>query len=149
MHDEELDLAGAAPPPNVRIASGVVMVAGLAAVLVGIQHLIGFEMLGLYFAVPLGLALLGAATIAAGWVHGKARTRAAVASLVLSAVLFVGSSVWVVLGVAAGGLVSMMSFGAVGLAGLAVVVVPFSIPACRRTSLAQARLRAAGLDLGL
>jgi len=60
----------------------------------------------------------------------------------------VGMAAWIVVSLAGGGL-SVMAFLALGLAGVAVLVVPFSIGPCRRVTAAQARLRDAGLDLGM
>jgi hypothetical protein len=145
---DDADLAAVAPSTIVRVASGLVMVAGLAAALVGVQNLVGYRMSGLYFGMLVGLVVAGVAAIVIGWIHGKARTWAAVASLVLSAILLVGSLAWVLVSFMGGGL-SVMAFLAVGLAGLSVVVVPFSLAPCRRATAAREKLRDAGLDLGL
>ena len=145
---DDADLAAAAPSTIVRVASGLVMVAGLAAVLVGVQNLIGFRISGLYLAMLVALVALGLAAIGVGWVHGKARAWAAVASMVLALLLLAGSAAWVIVSFLGGGL-SMMAFFAVGLSGLAVLAVPFSIGPCRRATAAQQKLHDAGLDLGL
>lgn len=145
---DDADLASAAPSTIVRVASGLVMSAGLATALIGVQNLVGFEMFGLYFAMLVGLVVLGAAAVVIGWIHGKARAWAAVASLVMAVLLALGSAAWVIVSLLGGG-ISMMAFFAVALSGIAVLVVPFSIGPCRRATAAQARLRDAGLDLGL
>ena len=145
---DDADLAAAAPNTLVRVASGLVMAAGLATALVGVQNLVGFEMFGLYFAMLVGLLVLGAAAIAIGWIHGKARAWAALASLAMAILLTLGSMAWLIVSLLGGG-ISMMAFFAVALSGIATMVVPFSVGPCRRATAARAKLRAAGLDLGL
>ena len=124
------------------------MVAGFATGLVGVQNLVGFQMFGLYYGMLVGLTALGAIAVGIGWVHGKGRAWAALAGLVVSILMALGTLGWVVVSLAGGGL-SMMAFLAVALSGIAVLIVPFSIGPCRRVTAAQARLRDAGLDLGL
>lgn len=141
------DLAAASPPLVVKAASGVVMVSGVAAVLVGLQNLLGFELYGIYFALPLAVLLVGLAAIVAGWVHGKARLWAAVASLVVCALEALVSALWLVVSVLSGAL-SLMALISLGLALFAVIAVPFSLGPARRATRARERLRAAGLDLG-
>lgn len=141
------DLAPATPPLVVRAASGVVMVAGLSAVLVGLQNLLGFELYGIYFVLPFALLIAGLGEIAIGWIHGAGRLWAAFASLATSAIVALVSGVWLVVSVLSCAL-SLMALLSLGISLLAVVACPFSLGPCRRTTLARQRLRAAGLDLG-
>lgn len=145
---DDADLAAAAPSTIVRVASGLVMAAGFATALIGVQNLVGFEMFGLYFVMLVGLVVLGLMAVVIGWIHGKARAWAAVASMVMALLMTAGSMAWVIVSLLGGG-ISMMAFFAVALSGIAVLVVPFSIGPCRRATVAQTRLRDAGLDLGM
>lgn len=145
---DDADMAAAAPSTIVRMASGLVMVAGLAVALVGVQNLVGFRITGGYFAMLVGLVVLGVVAIGVGWVHGKARAWAALASLVIAVLMLLAAGTWLVVSFMGGGL-SVMALGAVGLSGVAVVIVPFSLGPSRRATEAQTRLRDAGMDLGL
>lgn len=145
---DDADLAAAAPSALVRTASGFVMAGGLATALVGVQNLVGYEVTGTFFGVLVALIVLGAAAIVVGWIHGKARAWAAMTSIVLSGLLLAATLGWTVVSFMGGG-VSVMSFLALALACAAIVLSPLSLGPCRRATLAQEKLKDAGLDLGL
>jgi hypothetical protein len=144
----EDDLQAAQPALIVRVGGGIVLGAGVLAILVTVQTLSGFWVSSGFTAVLVVLAVVGAATGAMGLMIMRARAWAAVAGLVCSALLFFMTMGWLVMSLGSG-LVSLFAMGAPLVALVATAFAAGSIGPCRRASAARARLAAQGLALGI
>jgi hypothetical protein len=134
-------------PILVRVAAALVAVEGVVTALFGVQLLLMGYTAGWITAAPIAFMVLGAGGVAAGAYLGVGRFTASWASVLLSAFVFLLSSVWFV------SMLLSASFSCLGMfvplfALAAAVLAPFTIKPCHQISLARRRLRAAGLALG-
>ena len=141
------DFAAAAPTTVVRACSGVLMVAGLLTALTGLQLVLSY-LIGALALVPYVLLVLGVAGIALGWMAGRARWWAATFGLALAVLLAFVNLGWFVYAVA-NGFYSCMSMVSVPAAIGAAVAMVFTLQPVKRATLARARLRDQGLDVGI
>ena len=148
QESSENDIAAAQPPPIVRAAGGAVLGAGALVLLVSVQTFTGFTLNTLATAILLMVTLFGVASAVAGLMLMRAGAGSAVASLVASVLLFLGSTGWLLFSLS-GRLISLFALLAPMMAFLAIILSTASIGPCRRGSLARARLAAQGLNLGM
>ena len=141
------DFATAAPTTAVRLCSGVLMVAGLLTALTGLQLVLSW-LVGAVAAVPYVLLALGVSGIAIGWHAGRARWWAATSGLAIAVLLAFVNLGWFVYA-AAHGLYSCMSLISVPAAMGAAVAMVFTLQPVKRATLARARLRDQGMDVGI
>jgi hypothetical protein len=148
LPSSEADIMAAQPPPVVRAGGGAVLAAGALVLLVSLQTFTGFTLSTTATAVLLVVTLFGLASAVAGLMLMRARAGSAVAGLVASGLLFLASTGWLLFSLS-GGLFSLFSLLAPGVASLAIGLSAVSLGPCRRVSEARARFAAQGLDLGI
>jgi hypothetical protein len=141
------DLDALAIPAGVKLAGGLLMGAGVAVGVTGLQVLLFFVMPGAYQLVgPLAMVLSGGC-VSFGWGTVRARLAAAKVGLVLGAATFVFACTWIVLAFFHG-TISFVALAVVPLASVSFVVLRRELPQIRKVDEARERLRAQGLDLG-
>jgi hypothetical protein len=143
----EGDILATKPPPIVGAAGGIVLGAGVLAVLVGVQMWSGFHVSLVTTLLLGGLAVVGVATGACGLMIMRAREWAAIGGTGVSGLLTLVAGAWLLLS-ARSGLISLFGLFLPFLALLATGLSAASIGPCKRASVARARLRAQGLDIG-
>lgn len=147
MAAAESDLEALVIPPGVKLAGGLLIGAGVAAGVTGLQVLLFFVMRGAYQLVgPLAMMLSGGCVFF-GWGVVRARLAAAKLASALSAATFVFACSWVILAFL-NGTISFVAVAVVPLSSLAYVILRKEMPAIRKIDEARERLRAQGLDAG-
>jgi hypothetical protein len=145
--EEDADLDALAVPSTVRLAGGVLIGAGVAVGITGLQILMFFVVRGPYQAVaPLSILLAGGCVFF-GWGVVRARAVAAKAGVVTGAGTCLFALGWAALALVNGTL-SLIAVAVVPLSGLATLLVFRALPTIRSIDQARERLRAQGLDMG-
>jgi hypothetical protein len=134
-------------PAGVKLAGGLLIGAGVAVGVTGLQVLMFFVMPGAYQLVgPIAMMLSGGCVFF-GWGTVRARLAAAKLGLVIGAVTFILALGWIMLAVMHGTL-SFITLAVVPLSSVAYVVLRRELPQIKRIDDARERLRAQGLDAG-
>lgn len=143
----ESDLEALAIPAGVKLAGGLLVGAGVAMGITGIQLMLFFIMPGAYQLVGPVAMMLSGGCVFFGWGTVRARLAAAKLGLAIGAATFVFACAWIVL---AGlhGTISFMAVAVVPLSSVAFVVLRREMAAIRKIDEARERLRAQGLDAG-
>lgn len=144
----ETDIQAAHVPPVVKVGGGVTLGAGALAVLVAGQTISGFSVRGPYMVLLVLVGLVGLGGMIAGFSLMRARRGAGMASLILAVLLFLATSVWLLMSMG-GGLLSLFALFAPALSIAAIVLSALSIGPSARVAEARARLASQGLDLGM
>jgi hypothetical protein len=143
----ESDLETIAVPAGVKFAGGLLIGAGVAVGVTGLQVLLFFVMPGAYQLVgPLAMVLSGGC-VSFGWGTVRARLPAAKVGLAVAAATFVFACAWIVLAFLNGTIV-FATLAVVPLSSVAYVVLRREMPQIRKIDDARERLRAQGLDAG-
>lgn len=142
------DIQSAQPPTVVKAGGGIALAAGALALLVAVQTISGFHVSSGYKVYLLLVAVTGAATATCGLATMRARVWGAIGGTVSSSLLFLATSLWLVLSMF-GGLVSLFALGAPFASLCAIVLSAISIGPSKRATEARTRLMESGLDLGI
>jgi hypothetical protein len=141
------DLDAIAIPPGVKFAGGLLMGAGIAIGVTGLQVLLFFIMPGTYQLVGPAAMMLAGGCVFFGWGALRARLQAAKLGLALAATTFVFACGWIMLAFTHG-MISFPTLAVVPLSSLAYVILRRELPQIRKIDEARERLRAQGLDAG-
>jgi hypothetical protein len=143
----ESDLEALVIPAPVKLAGGLLIGAGVAVGITGLQVMLFFVMRGAYQLVgPLAMMLSGGCVFFGAGVV-RARLAAARLGLALGAVTFVFACGWIMLAFV-NGTISFIALAVVPLSSVSYVVLRKEMPQIRRIDQARERLRAQGLDAG-
>jgi hypothetical protein len=141
------DLEALVIPPPVKLAGGLLIGAGVAVGVTGLQVMLFFVMPGAYQLVgPLAMMLSGGCVFF-GWGTVRARLPAAKLGLAVGAATFVFACGWIILAFTHG-TISFVALAVVPLSSVSYVVLRRELPQIRRVDEARQRLRAQGLDAG-
>lgn len=147
MPATESDLEAVAVPAGVKLAGGLLIGAGVAVGVTGLQVLLFFVMPGAYQLVgPVAMVLSGGCVFFGGGTV-RARLPAAKLGLALAAATFLFACTWITLAFMHG-TISFPALAVVPLASVAYVVLRRELPLIRKIDEARERLRAQGLDAG-
>jgi hypothetical protein len=143
----ESDLEAIAIPSGVKLAGGLLIGAGVAVGVTGLQVLLFFVMPGAYQLVgPIAMMLSGGCVFFGGGTL-RARSSAARLGLALAAATFLFACTWIMLAFMHG-TISFTTLAVVPLASVAYVVLRRELPLIQKIDEARERLRAQGLDAG-
>ncbi len=145
---EEADIAATAPSLVVRVGAGLVLVAGIVALLTGFQSAVLVTIRGSMAAVPYVLLVLGFATIVSATLVWRMRGYGAIAATALTGVQVIVTTVWLFYSFGHG-FFTLYALGAPVAQIAGVVFAAIAIVPCMRASAGRARLAAAGLDFGI
>jgi hypothetical protein len=143
----ESDLEALTIPPSVKLAGGLLIGAGVAVGITGLQLMLVFMLRGAYqFVGPLAVMLSGGCVFF-GWGTVRARLPAAKLGLVVGASTFVFAFGWIILAFMHG-TISFIALAVVPLSSVSYVVLRRELAKIRQIDDARKRLRAQGLDAG-
>jgi hypothetical protein len=143
----ESDLEALAIPPSVKFAGGLLIGAGVAVGITGLQLMLVLLMPGAYQLVgPLAMMLSGGCVFF-GWGTVRAHLPAAKLGLVVGAATFVFAFGWITLAFMRG-TISFPTLAVATLSSVSYVVLRRELPQIRRIDQARKRLRSQGLDAG-
>jgi hypothetical protein len=139
----ESDPEALAIPPSVKLAGGLLIAAGVAVGITGLQLMLVVLMPGAYqLAGPLAMMLSGGCVVF-GWGTFQARLPAAKLGLVVAASTFVFAFAWIILAFLRGTL-SLPSLAVVMLSSVAYVVLRRELSQIQRIDAARERARSQG-----
>jgi hypothetical protein len=141
------DLEALAIPSGVKLAGGLLVGAGVAVGVTGLQVLLFFVMPGWYQLVGPAAMMLSGGCVFFGWGAVRARLPAARLALVLAAATFLFACGWIMLAFKHG-MISFPTLAVVPLASVGYVVLRRELPQIKKIEEARERLRAQGLDTG-
>jgi hypothetical protein len=146
--DAEEDIAASSPPFIARVAGGVVALAGAVVALTGAQTLAMVSIRGPFAYAPWVLLVLGVAELVLGTFVFRARAVGAVAAVGVSLAQVLAAGAWLFFSMAHG-LFSLYALGGPCVSLSAVVLALLAMGPSQKASAALARLKAAGMDLGI
>ena len=131
-----------------KIAAGFTLLAGVTAILNGVQTVATVHIYSAWFVVPYALMVAGSGLVPLAHKVFTARGWAAIGVLVGGSLLGLGSTVWLLFSVSHG-FVAFYALWTPAFALVAVVTSAASLPACDRARRARSSLAAQGLSIGL
>lgn len=142
------DIAAAAAPAIVRVAGGVVVLAGTVVALTGGQTLAMVTIRGPLAAAPWALLAAGVGEALLGAAVFRARAWGVMAAAGASFALVMLTGAWLVVSLSHG-LFSLYALGGPGVSLAAAVVALMALGPSQRASAARTRLKEQGMDLGI
>jgi hypothetical protein len=146
LADLDHQLAELRPKAAVKAAIGMMAASGALLILAALQLWDTVLLLGVVRFVPLGMLLLGAASLTLSVKIYRQRVWAAVTALIVAGVTALGMGTWFLLA-AGSGFISLIGLLVPLCAALAAVFAGLAIGACRRTATLRRRFSASGLDV--
>lgn len=135
-------------PTGVKAAGWIAMATGALVLALAVQTVLIFRMTSFARIVVGAMVLAGIAIIIPGWGTYRGLRRSSIAAAIISAMLFLLSGAYAILGVT-GGLISPLSFWVVASAVASTVATILAIGPATKISTARDSLRARGLDFGV